>query len=278
MIGKMKDPKVVSGWISKNSPHLAAWGLFATTLLFVAHFLSDRDFSFLMTVASLISMFAFLMVFVNIAAVRSAAGVSVKMVELYTIVIIARLCSILPFEGYLPYDRTGDWLYQTVEVLCLVLALGILFISKRTFSNTYDPANDSFPILYLIIPTLALAILFHPSLNNFMPCDIAWTFAIYLESFACLPQLFLFQKEGTVQPFTGHFLAGQTLSKFLGFLFWVSSYTELNMSAKGIKRFVGIWVILMQVMQLVVMADFLWHYLRCLAKGRPIKFLLSPEV
>ena len=37
---------------------------------------------------------------------------------------------------------------------------------------------------------------------RFMPSDMAWAFALYLESVASLPQLFMFQKEKEVMKWT----------------------------------------------------------------------------
>ena len=51
---------------------------------------------------------------------------------------------------------------------------------------------------YLIVPAAVLALIFHPSLNAFMPSDACWAFALYLESVASLPQIFMFQREGQV--------------------------------------------------------------------------------
>ena len=45
---------------------------------------------------------------------KSAAGVSVKTLHCYFFVFIGRLISITRHEGYLPYDRSGDWLYHVI--------------------------------------------------------------------------------------------------------------------------------------------------------------------
>jgi len=278
MLGDLKDPEKVKAWVRRNQQNLKAWAAFLAVVFVLFVLFSDGDFSFVMTLGSLISMFAFLMVAVQIETSKSCSGVSLKMYECYVVVLSARLCSIVPFEGYLPYDRSGDWLYQTVEAISLLLAGTIVFMCRRRFASTYDPTTDTLNHLWLIFPALVLSLIFHPSLNAWMPADIAWTFALYLESFSCLPQLFLFQREGKVQPFTTHFLAGQALSKFLSFIFWFSSYSELNDPTKGLKSYVGIWVIVMQFLQLIVMGDFIWHYLRCISKGVPVAFILNDEV
>ncbi|KAL8440481.1 hypothetical protein Efla_007128 [Eimeria flavescens] len=46
----------------------------------------------------------------------------------------------------------------------------------------------------------------------------------------------------------------------------------------AIRSYVGVWVIAMQFVQLVVMGDFIYHYIRCVSRGLPVQFLLSENV
>ena len=131
---------------------------------------------------------------------------------------------------------------------------------------------------YLIVPALVLALIFHPSLNAFTPSDICWAFALYLESVASLPQLFMFQKTGQVEPWTAHFLAAQAMAKLISFIFWLSSFSDLSDPNHSVKTYVGHWVLLMQGFQLLVMGDFIYQYSKCLANNKPINFMLSEDV
>ena len=71
--------------------------------------------------------------------------------------------------------------------------------------------------LLVIVPTLFFAALCHPGLNKDFLSDTTWTYAMYLESFAILPQLFLFQKQSkanaTVDYLIGHFVASLGVSR-----------------------------------------------------------------
>merc|ERR1711957_1006765 len=126
-----------------------------------------------------------------------------------------------------------------------------------------------------MVPALAVSLIFHPNLNNFLPSDIAWAFALYLESVAVLCQLFMFMKEGTAQPHTSHFLAAQALAKLMSFIFWASSFSELSNPNHYIKRFVGNWVVIIQLIQLIIMGDFIYHYIRCLQRGISVAEVVS---
>ncbi|SBS86074.1 ER lumen protein retaining receptor 1, putative [Plasmodium ovale wallikeri] len=275
---KVNDVEKMKRYLTEHSASIKIYCFFLLLVFIFYHLFSDGDFSFLLTLSSVISMFSFLMVFLKIEMNKSCAGVSLKMMECYVVLNTARLLSIVPFEGYLPYDKSGDWLYQLVEAISLFINCCIVYLCRYKYKNTYDSANDIFNNLFLIIPAFAISIFIHPSLNSFLPADVAWSFALYLESVCVLPQLSMFQKEGKVAAFTTHFLASQAFSKVLSFLFWIVSHKELNSSDNIIKSYVGVWVVIMQVVQLVLMGDFIYHYIRCLSKGVSFDNLLNENV
>jgi hypothetical protein len=209
----IRDTEKLKKLFESNKETIKFWGPFVGIALILFWLFSDWDFSLFLTTSSLTSMFAFLMVALKMETNRSARGVSLRMFECYLLLVVCRLCSIIPFEGYLPYDSSGDWLYQTVEVISLCLVGVIVFMCRKRFAASYEAESDVFKHHYMIGACLVLALLFHPSLNALMPADICWTFALYLESVAVLPQLFMFHREKRVEPFTTHFLAGQALSR-----------------------------------------------------------------
>merc|ERR1719277_1466275 len=148
-----------------------------------------------------------------------------------------------------------------------------MFIRGR-FPESYDATTDAFNHLWIIAPAALISIILHPHLNNNWPTDVAWAFALYLESVTVLPQFFMFMKEGRAQTHTSHFLAAQALSRFMSFIFWASSFSELSNPDHHIKKFVGHWVVGIQLLQLIVMGDFIYQYVRALQKGIPVSEVL----
>ncbi|EER10857.1 conserved hypothetical protein, partial [Perkinsus marinus ATCC 50983] len=122
IIATLQDPEKRKMWLANNMDNIRFWGIFCLVGLVLFYVSSDWDFSVLLTISSMISMFSFLMVVVKIETSKSVSGVSLKMFECYTLVSVCRLGSIIPFDGYLPYDRSGDWLYRLTEVISLCLA------------------------------------------------------------------------------------------------------------------------------------------------------------
>merc|ERR1719453_1378812 len=119
------------------------WGGFSLFVLALFWLFSSGDFSFLLTLSSLVGMFSFLMVAMKIESGKSVKGVSLKMMECYVLVCLARLCAIVPFEGYLPFDKSGDWLYQLCEAVGLCLSGSIVYCCRVQYSNSYKEETDT---------------------------------------------------------------------------------------------------------------------------------------
>lgn len=92
---------------------------------------------------------------------------------------------------------------------------------------------------------------------------------MYLETVAIIPQLYLFQRtKGQIESWTSHFVFTLGLSRFLYVLFWVSSYHELAEPGKSITGgWVGIFVLMNNIIQLLVMIDYCYYYIKAAKSG-----------
>ena len=57
--------------------------------------------------------------------------------------------------------------------------------------NIRSPRQDTFRVIFLIGPSMLLAIMIN---HEFSVTEVLWTFSIYLEAVAILPQLVLLQR------------------------------------------------------------------------------------
>mmetsp|Transcript_19409 Transcript_19409/g.33304 ORF Transcript_19409/g.33304 Transcript_19409/m.33304 type:complete len:377 (-) Transcript_19409:105-1235(-) len=255
------------------------WAVFFTASLFVYFMMSGGDFSFLMTYGAMSRMFGFGILNVKTFLSKRATGVSIKTLQLYCLVFFFRLTSIIRHEGYLPYDKSGDWLYHVIEIMALLFTGCALWGCMSPFKSTYQGAMDKFGemnvppgmgAVYLAIPVLILAIIVHPNLNSDFLSDVAWTYAMYLESVALVPQLFMFQKQtsGVVELLTAHFVAALGFGRVMEFMFWIYSYHELATSAGS--KLPGYLALFSQFMQLVLMLDFFWYYYLAVKNATPL--------
>jgi ER lumen protein retaining receptor len=255
------------------------WAGFFTLSLSIYFFMSGGDFSFLMTYGALARMFGFGILNVKTFKSGRATGVSIKTLQCYTLVFFFRLTSIIRHEGYLPYDKSGDWLYHVIEIMALLFTTAALYACMVPFKRTYQADLDTFGemnvpagmgALYLAVPVMVIAIFVHPNLNSDFMSDVAWTYAMYLESLALIPQLYMFQKQtsGVVELLTAHFVAALGFGRVCEFCFWVYSYHELANSAGS--RLPGYLALFSQFMQLVLMLDFFWYYYLAVKNATPL--------
>jgi len=149
----------------------------------------------------------------KIQSTRSCRGLSFKTQALYTTVFVAR---------YL--DLVYRWvsLYNFVmKIFFIASSVYILFLMKMKFRPTHDPSIDTFRIEYLLGPSAVLSFIFHYS---FSPMEILWSFSIFLESVAILPQLFMLQRTGEAETITTHYLAALGVYRALYIPNWIYRY------------------------------------------------------
>jgi hypothetical protein len=228
-------------WLRHQLSALSAAALVVLALL-AYHLFSDGDFSFLMTLGSLLVLFAFLLLVAKVAFSRSVKNISLKTLQCYALVFTARLCSILRYEGYLPYDRSGDWFYKATEVAALAIVLALIGCVLGPFRSSYKLGADKFTApglpselgaLVLAAPALLVAVLLHPALNGNFVTDTAWAFALYLEAVAMLPQFVLFDSARSseragdeIEPLEANFVFSLAVARALHLVFWASSFRE----------------------------------------------------
>lgn len=255
------------------------WAGFFTASLFVYFLLSGGDFSFLMTYGAMSRMFGFGILNLKTFKSQRSTGISAKTLQLYSLVFFFRLTSIIRHEGYLPYDKSGDWLYHLIEILALFFTTSALYGVTVPFRETYQASCDKFGevgvppgygAVYLAVPALIIAMILHPSLNDDYFSDVAWTYAMYLESVAVIPQLYMFQKQknGVVEIMNAHFVAALGFGRVMEFTFWIYSYHELSSSSGS--SLPGYLAILSQFLQLVLMVDFFWYYITAVKNATPL--------
>ena len=92
----------------------------------------------------------------------------------------------------------------TMKLFFIGSSVYILYLIKYRFRPTQDPSIDTFRVEYLLGPAVLLALIFNYS---FSVLEIFWSFSIFLESVAILPQLFMLQRTGEAETITTHYLA-----------------------------------------------------------------------
>ncbi|TFL07369.1 ER lumen protein retaining receptor-domain-containing protein [Pterulicium gracile] len=144
---------------------------------------------------------------------KSCRGISFKTQALYVAVFVTR---------YLDLFYRWVSLYNFFMKLFFIgSSCYILFLMKTKFRPTQDPAIDTFRIEYLLGPCTVIALIFN---YKFSPTEILWSFSIFLESVAILPQLFLLQRTGEAETITTHYLAALGIYRALYIPNWIYRY------------------------------------------------------
>merc|ERR1719473_156076 len=256
--------EIIQGTFEKRRENLTilmAYTFSVVGLLVLWHEYSDRDFSFLITLSGASQTLGYFLLVHKMKSHKSAAGVSSKTLQMYVLMYLFRLNSTLVKNGYLPVDSTGDWAYQAFDITSLMLVFHALFCVHKRYKDTYNDQADSLPI-WNAVPALALlATVLHGDLNHNWYFDTVWTFSMYLDTIAMLPQLWLLvRKGGGVEALTSHYVALIFFSRFLTFSFWYTGFPELAPEDGGFNK-MGWLLCGCHALQVLLSIDFMYHYM-----------------
>lgn len=195
---------------------------------------------------------AIIILLLKIWKTRSCAGISGKSQILFAIVYTTR---------YLDLVTTYVSAYNTfMKIVFIVTSYVTVFLMYVKFKATYDHNHDTFRIEFLILPTSVLALVIN---NEFTVIEVLWTFSIYLESVAILPQLFLVSKTGEAESITSHYLFALGSYRGLYLLNWVYRYYAES-HADLIAIFSGL-------VQTILYCDFFYLYITKVLKGKKLQ-------
>ena len=183
---------------------------------------------------------------VKIQGTRSCRGISRKTQELYALVFSTRYIDLL-FSFVSLYN-------SVMKVVFIATSYGIVYYMRfhRVVRLTYDKEQDTFRSYVLVGAAAVMAMIVH---MKFTPFEIIWTFSVYLESVAILPQLFLLRRTQNIDNLTGNYIFCLGLYRGLYILNWIYRYfTEPHYKQ------VLVWIA--GLLQTALYADFFYYYLQ----------------
>jgi len=246
----------------KHGDECLTYLIFAVIAVAAAQMLSDRVFSAMITLGAAFQCLGFVLLRLKVQKQRGVQGISGKTLQLYAVVLACRLFSTLQYNGYLPVDRTGDWLYQMVDVIALAVVYSLILAVRTTHQHSYHHEYDTCPIHWFLLAAVVMSFFVHPHLNNRKIPDMAWTCALYLESVAMVPQLWMLTKlGGEVESLASHYIACVFTSRLMMMGFWVHTYHELKPKDSDFNM-PGFGVMGSQLLQCVIFGDFMYYYIR----------------
>jgi len=236
--------------------------LFLSAMAVVFRQCSDRDFSSVLTAGAASSAFGFAILLYKVRMTGSVAGLSARSLELYALFYAFRLLSTCRKNGYIPVDRSGDWLYQSLDCCALLLVLQLLYAVHVTRRRAYQHHIDLSPEMWRAAPALmTLGFFVHGDLNHNVTYDIVWQISLNFQTVALLPQLYMMYKLPRVEALNAHYVAAITAGNFCAFLFWFWGFVEIG-PVEGQASFGGWVVIGCHTCMLLQSAEFMIKYLR----------------
>lgn len=181
---------------------------------------------------------------------HSVAGLSLKTQLIYMAVYCCRYLDLFinPFSS----------LYNLVFKLGYLGSQGyILYMMQKVYRSTSNPQLDTFKTRYLYIGSGILALVFT---HNYSVREVLWSFSIWLESVAILPQLFMVQRTGKAESMTSHYIFALGAYRALYFLNWL--YRWLFRSSPDYIAVLG------GIIQTALYSDFFYVYYTKVVQGQ----------
>jgi len=121
-------------------------------------------------------------------------------------------------------------LYNTLMKIFFISATAFIIYLMRFQKNiktvsadasprkTYNQMEDNFPHLKVLVPAaLVLTLIVN---SGFSMWEFMWSYSLWLESLAFIPQIYLLTKMGQVENITSHYVACLGLYRFFYILNW----------------------------------------------------------
>jgi ER lumen protein retaining receptor len=261
---------------SEQGKNKMTYGYMTLALIVMLVRFTDFDISIVQALSSMCMFASFVLTTIKVAAQNSAAGISVRTLEMFAVALFVRLCSTLFMVGYLPDDLSGHQVFQFFDISSLAAVIRLLYVIHHEHRDTYDAENDLHGIAWCIPASFMLAFFVHPTLNRSLVFDTVYTAATVLDTFCMLPQLYMMMRQGgQVCDLLSRFVVLQFISRVCIVIFWADAWEELadgyydtpgeiNPGGANIpgKMFMGL-----AITQLLICADFMIYWVKAMLVG-----------
>lgn len=200
-------------------------------------------------VADLSHMASHLILLYSIHRNKTINGLSLKTQILYVVVFVTR---------YLDVFVTFSSIYLTFMKIFYLASTGYtVYLMTYKYQKTIRENIDTFPVKYLVGPSAILALVFTQAYSF---REVLWTFSIWLESVAIIPQLFMLQRTGSAENITTHYIFALGIYRALYIPNWIYRYFS-----EGKCDLVSV---LAGILQTVVYSDFFYIYYTKVLQGK----------
>jgi hypothetical protein len=225
---------------------------------------AERKWSSIMTMSGVAHCLGLVLLCIQMAVTRSAAGISARALVLDGVALSLRLSSTLFYQGYLPNDKSGDCVFQCIDLCSLVLVVFLLRSVLFTRRSTYQVEDDDMSIGALVVGCLCLGALLHGDMDDHPIFDSLWLASLFVSIVAVLPQYWMISKSsGQVHVLTAHYIAATAVDRALSglFMWYVRKYITC-IPWFGEFQHTIYTILLAHLIHLVLLSDFAFFYTR----------------
>ncbi|CAL5224074.1 g6699 [Coccomyxa viridis] len=268
--GKVKDPIVKAvKWVkSRSQKEKGIMGCAGAAFLLFLLWLVIEDHDNLFIMAEVVHFLGIGVLIYKLWTKKNAGGLSLRSQELTALFLAVRLfCSFM-----MEYD-----IHTVLDLLTLIATVWVIYTLRIPLKDTYQEEQDSVQTYFVALPCLLVAGLAHPRTHHPLVLRIMWALCVYVEAVSVLPQLRMMQKAKVVEKFTAHYVFALGLSRFISCAHWILQLVDGNsflLQALGS----GLWpvmVLLSEVVQTFILADFCYFYIRSYAEGSGVIHLAA---
>ena len=164
-------------------------------------------------IADMLHLTAILILLYRIRKSRNCIGLSCKTQEIYLLVFCMRYADL--FMYYVSAYNTS----MKIFFICSTALIIYLMRFKKPYCFTYDQLGDDFPHWKVLLP--AALVLTCIVQSGWTPWELVWSYSLWLESVAFLPQIVMLNKIRIVENITSHYVAALGLYRFFYILNWI---------------------------------------------------------
>eukprot|EP00455_Lapot_gusevi_P015736 TRINITY_DN1800_c0_g2_i2.p1 TRINITY_DN1800_c0_g2~~TRINITY_DN1800_c0_g2_i2.p1 ORF type:complete len:221 (+),score=54.37 TRINITY_DN1800_c0_g2_i2:85-747(+) len=207
----------------------------------------------------LLHLLSIVILLMKIYTLKNCQGISLKTQFLYALVFVTRYLDL-----FYNFASMYNWI---MKIIFIASSCTIVYLMKykEPYCRSYDPKTDNLPLVYVIAPCAVLALFIN---EYFGFVEILWTFSIYLEAVAIMPQLVVVHawakaNGGFVENLTSDYVF--TLGGYRAmYLFnWIYRY----MTEDGYRNWI-VWVA--GTIQTLMYCDFFYYYVKGKLEGKRV--------
>lgn len=196
---------------------------------------------------------------------KSVRGISESCMSMFLIAYILRCYELFP---KFKFAYANHWVLWAFCFVSLLQVLDILIAVFVTYRSTYQEELDVLKTKHILPIVMAASVLIHPGFDRGFVYSVIWTLTFYSDVAALIPQVVMMaQGAGKVEAPISHFVAATALSRGVDLYFWWVSHEFGPQGYIFGFNYSGWLIVVVHIVNLLIVADFLYYYLKARFSG-----------